>query len=157
MHLTISVFPICRRELIPAANQQHVESQPKAKEGVFDNISDAFINAFAKVKQQDDRFLEYKENLTKFEENLTAVEKLHTKLLRHETGEAVCCDVCGACSQSHISIPDLGQDLTEFENCMSTLASMETQITGPLNDFAQTVRETASYLNDKVIGEGSGC
>ncbi|KAJ3056199.1 intercellular trafficking and secretion [Rhizophlyctis rosea] len=119
------------KKFLEPTDLQHVEPQPKAKEGVFENISDAFINAFAKVKKQDDRFLEYKENLAKFEENLTAVEKLHTKLLRHET--------------------DLEQDLTDFENCMSTLASMETQITGPLNDFAQTIRETGSYLHDKEV------
>ncbi|KAJ3042923.1 intercellular trafficking and secretion [Rhizophlyctis rosea] len=118
------------KKFLEPTDLHHVEPAPKAKEGVFDNLSDAFINAFAKVKKPDDRFMEYKENLAKFEENLIAVEKLHTKLLRHET--------------------DLEQDLTDFENSMSTLATMETQITGPLNDFSSTIRDVTSFLHDKL-------
>ncbi|KAI9002291.1 hypothetical protein BC832DRAFT_532917 [Gaertneriomyces semiglobifer] len=96
---------------------------------VFENISDAFINAFAKVRKPDERFLEFKESVEKFEDNLNTVEKLHTKLLR----------------QQH----ELERDTLEFAQCMRTLGDMETQITDPLADASESLRKICTLMKER--------
>lgn len=53
---------------------------------MFENISDALLNAFTKVKKPDEKFSEYKEAVSKFEDSLIAIEKLGQRLLKQETG-----------------------------------------------------------------------
>ncbi|KAJ3106720.1 intercellular trafficking and secretion [Phlyctochytrium bullatum] len=106
----------------------------KGKEShVFENLSDALLNAFSKVRKPDERFVEFKEQLQKYEDNLTAVEKLQSKLIKIQT--------------------ELELDLLEFGNCFTTLGMMETQITGPLTDFSNIVRNICSVLHDKNYSE----
>ncbi|KAJ3299302.1 intercellular trafficking and secretion [Borealophlyctis nickersoniae] len=118
------------KKFLEAADLQHVATTTKPKETVFENLGDVFLNAFSKVKKPDDRFVEFKESIDKFEENLSTVEKLHSKLLRQQM--------------------DLEQDLAEFEGCIGTLGVMETQITQPLAEFANTVRNVCGVLTEKV-------
>jgi sorting nexin-4 len=53
---------------------------------VFENLSDTLLNAFSKVRKPDERFTEFKDQLDKFEENITTIEKLHAKLVKIQTG-----------------------------------------------------------------------
>lgn len=53
---------------------------------VFDNIGEVFINAFTKVKTPDDKYVEMKEGIDKFENNLVNIEKIHVKMLKTQTG-----------------------------------------------------------------------
>ncbi|KAJ3213080.1 intercellular trafficking and secretion [Dinochytrium kinnereticum] len=115
-------------ELIP-------DTVVKGKEShVFENLSDALLNAFSKVRKPDERFVEFKEQLQKYEDNLSAVERLQSKMIKIQTEE-------------------LELDLLEFGNCFTTLGMMETQITGPLTDFSNIVRNICSVLHDKNYSE----
>ena len=56
---------------------------------MFENISDAILNAFAKIKNPDPKYVEMKESIDKFEESLNGVEKTHSKLLKSQAGISV--------------------------------------------------------------------
>ncbi|ORY49316.1 hypothetical protein BCR33DRAFT_713685 [Rhizoclosmatium globosum] len=105
----------------------------KAQAHVFENISDALLNAFTKIKQPDPRFIEFKEHLDKFQETLISLERLHAKLIRAET--------------------DFELDLLEFGGCISTLGLMETQINGPLTDFGNILRNLCTILRERINHE----
>ncbi|KAJ3314112.1 intercellular trafficking and secretion [Blyttiomyces sp. JEL0837] len=100
---------------------------------VLENLSDAFLNAFSKIRKPDERFTEFKEQLDKFEDNLITLERLHAKFIKIET--------------------ELELDLLEFGSHISTLATMETQVTGPLTDFGNIVRNVCAVLRDKINSE----
>ncbi|KAI9330637.1 hypothetical protein BDR26DRAFT_938788 [Obelidium mucronatum] len=110
-------------ELVAKAAQTHV----------FDNISDVLLNAFIKVKQPDPRFTEFKEHLDKFQDTLISLERLHSKLIRAET--------------------EYELDMLEFGGCISTLGLMETQITGPLTDFGNILRNLCTILRERINHE----
>ncbi|KAJ3196337.1 intercellular trafficking and secretion [Irineochytrium annulatum] len=131
-HPSVQKSKVLRRflessELIP-------DTVVKGKEShVFENLSDALLNAFSKVRKPDERFVEFKDQLQKFEDNISAIEKLQSKLIKIQT--------------------ELELDLLEFGNCFTTLGMMETQITGPLTDFSNIVRNVCSVLHDKIYSE----
>ncbi|TPX35947.1 hypothetical protein SmJEL517_g01706 [Synchytrium microbalum] len=107
------------------------QSSGTSSTGVIDNLSDTLMNAFAKVKKPDERFVELRDVIEKFEENLKTVEKLTNNLEKHQTE----------------------QDMMEFSGCMTTLGIMETQITSPLSAFAETFKNVASVLKKKIEHE----
>lgn len=49
---------------------------PEAPPSLLDNISDSLVNAFTKVRKPDERFLEMKEGIDKFEEGMSGIERL---------------------------------------------------------------------------------
>ncbi|KAJ3016412.1 UNVERIFIED_CONTAM: intercellular trafficking and secretion, partial [Siphonaria sp. JEL0065] len=110
-------------ELVAKASQTHV----------FDNLSDALLNAFTKVKQPDPRFIEFKEHLDKLQETLISLERLHSKLIRAET--------------------EYELDMLEFGGTISTLGLMETQLTGPLTDFGNILRNLCTILRERINHE----
>lgn len=52
--------------------------------GVFDNLTDTFINAFTKVHKPDKRFIEVREKSDKLDEDLGHVEKIVARVARRE-------------------------------------------------------------------------
>src|SRR5450432_397025 len=52
--------------------------------GVFDNITETFINAFTKVHKPDKRFIEVREKSDKLDEDLGHVEKIVARVSRRE-------------------------------------------------------------------------
>ncbi|KAI8903543.1 hypothetical protein EDD86DRAFT_214672 [Gorgonomyces haynaldii] len=101
----------------------------KRESKVLENLSEALINAFVKVKRPDERFIEVKESVTKFEQNLLNIEKLHTKLLKIEN--------------------DLFTDFSDLGGSLVSFGMMETQITEPLNAFGTRLPNYAQYFKDK--------
>ena len=55
--------------------------------GIIDNLSDTLLNAFAKVKKPDERFVVMRESVDKFEEGLTSSERLMTRIRNRSSGE----------------------------------------------------------------------
>ncbi|KAJ3093630.1 intercellular trafficking and secretion [Physocladia obscura] len=100
---------------------------------VFDNLSDALLNAFSKIKNPDPKFVEFKEHLDKFQETLISIERLHAKLIKSET--------------------EFELDMLEFGSCINTLGLMETQITGPLTDFGNILRNLCTILRERINHE----
>lgn len=64
-------------------------SNPQASEhsSLLDSLSDTFINAFSKVRKPDERFLEMREGIDKFEEGLLSIERLSGKESGRTDGE----------------------------------------------------------------------
>lgn len=52
---------------------------PETPPSLLDNLSDSLVNAFTKVRKPDERFLEMKEGIDKFEDGMSGVERLVTK------------------------------------------------------------------------------
>lgn len=55
----------------------------------MDSLSDTFINAFSKVRKPDARFIEMSEELERFEEGLTGVERLVGRGKNRVDGESI--------------------------------------------------------------------
>ena len=68
---------------------QHVAHPPTQEPaaGLIDNLSDTLLNAFSRVRKPDERFLVMRENVDKFEEGLTSMERLYTKVRNRTSGE----------------------------------------------------------------------
>ena len=58
----------------------------KKESHVFENIGDAILNAFTKVKKPDPKYMAIREKNDKFEQNLVNIEKVHSKLLKTQSG-----------------------------------------------------------------------
>ena len=68
---------------------QHVAHPPNPEQnnGLMDNISDTLLNAFSKVRKPDERFLEMRENVERFEERLNVSERLWSRIRSRTNGE----------------------------------------------------------------------
>ncbi|KAJ3415707.1 intercellular trafficking and secretion [Chytridiales sp. JEL 0842] len=121
------------RKFLESNDLVHEPVAQAQKSNVFENLSDTLLNAFAKVRKPDERFTEFKEQLDKFEGNISTVEKLHAKLVKIQT--------------------ELELDTLEFGGSLTTLGTMETQVTGPLTDFSNILRNVCSVLRDKINSE----
>jgi sorting nexin-4 len=70
---------------------QHVAHPPgqEPTPGIIDNISDTLLNAFARVRKPDERFLIMRENVDKFEESLVVSERLYTRVRGRTSGKSL--------------------------------------------------------------------
>jgi len=79
---------------------QHTAHPPGAEPSpsIIDNISDTLLNAFARVRKPDERFLTMREGVDKFEEGLVVSERLYNRVRGRTSGEYFlwrCCIFCG--------------------------------------------------------------
>lgn len=111
---------------------QHVTHPPfeEPTPTLLDNISDTLLNAFTKVRKPDERFLEMREELDKFEEALGGVDRIEAR------------------SKSRTN--DLSADYDSLSAAIQNLAHLESGITEPLTkfegslfDFSTTLRKVA--------------
>lgn len=61
----------------------------------------SLFKSFAKVKKPDQKFIDMKENIDKFEDNLNIVEKLYSRIGKRQQGKQgerekkrKCCQLC---------------------------------------------------------------
>jgi len=68
---------------------QHVAHPPgpEPTPGLLDNISDTLLNAFARVRKPDDRFLEMQENVNRFDDGQVLCERLWNRIRGRANGE----------------------------------------------------------------------
>jgi len=68
---------------------QHIAHPPtnEQSQGLIDNISDTLLNAFARVRKPDERFLVMRENVDKFEEGLVLSERLFGRIRNRTSGK----------------------------------------------------------------------
>ena len=68
---------------------QHVAHPPgpEPNHGLIDNLSDTLLNAFSKVRKPDERFLDMREGVDKFEEGLNVSERLWSRVRSRTNGE----------------------------------------------------------------------
>ena len=62
---------------------------PEPTPGLIDNISDTLLNAFARVRKPDERFLHMRESVDKFEDGLALSERLWNRIRGRTNGELV--------------------------------------------------------------------
>lgn len=69
---------------------QHIAHPPGAEPspGLIDNLSDTLLNAFARVRKPDERFLAMRESVDKFEEGLVVSERLYNRVRGRTSGES---------------------------------------------------------------------
>jgi len=115
---------------------QHVAHPPTNEHSpsLIDNISDALLNAFTRVRKPDDRFLTMRENVDKFEEGLVLGERLFGRI-RSRTSDGN---------------PESGEDLTadyhDLAVAVQGLGFLESGITDPLNHFSNTLLEFSALM-----------
>jgi sorting nexin-4 len=56
---------------------------------LLDNVTDTLLNAFAKVRKPDERFVEIVEELDKFEEALSGVDRIEARTRSRTSGGSV--------------------------------------------------------------------
>jgi sorting nexin-4 len=103
---------------------------PETPPSLLDNLSDSLVNAFTKVRKPDERFLEMKEGIDKFEEGMLSVERLMGK----ERGRT----------------EDLAGDYVDLAASYQGLGYLESGITEPLNRFAERMLDFSGLLKDLV-------
>ncbi|KFH66599.1 hypothetical protein MVEG_07124 [Podila verticillata NRRL 6337] len=104
------------------------QNKKRQDDGRLDAIGDVLLNAFAKIKKPDERFVAMREEVEKLEENLQGLEKLEQRILKRQE--------------------ELEQDYREFGGSVAGLGNLETGITEPLHRFAHTVASYAKAMND---------
>ncbi|KAJ7361539.1 nexin sorting protein [Mycena albidolilacea] len=115
---------------------QHIAHPPglEPSPGIIDNISDTLLNAFARVRKPDERFLSMREGVDQFEEGLVISERLWTRLR----------------TRSSDGNPESGEDLTadyhDLAVAVQGLGFLESGITDPLNHFSNTLLEFSALL-----------
>lgn len=67
---------------------QHIAHPPNEQPGgVLDSISDSLLNAFAKLKKPDERFLSMRDGVHKSEEGLQNSERIWNRVRSRTNGE----------------------------------------------------------------------
>jgi sorting nexin-4 len=77
MGMSSYLRPEVQADAQTVAKHHHISHPPPDSHlSMMDSLSDTFINAFSKVRKPDARFVEMSEELERFEEGLTGVERL---------------------------------------------------------------------------------
>lgn len=93
---------------------------------LLDNISDTLLNAFARVRKPDERFVQMRETIEKFEESLIGIERTW--------------------SRGRARATDLTSDYHDLAVSVQGLGFLESGITNQLNDFSNTLLEFSALL-----------
>ncbi|KFY06428.1 hypothetical protein V491_08636, partial [Pseudogymnoascus sp. VKM F-3775] len=101
--------------------------------GVFDGITETFINAFTKVHKPDRRFIEVREKSDKLDEDLGHIEKVVVRVARRED--------------------ELAKDFHELGENFQKLITLEPGVEGPVHAFTASIEDTSAemkILKDKT-------
>lgn len=101
-------------------------NNPSEAGGVFEGLTDTFLNAFSKVHKPDRRFIEVRDRADKLDDDLTHVANIITKVVRRES--------------------DLEADYADLSKEFLKLLELEPGLAGPVNHFATGVRSTSQGL-----------
>ncbi|ORY01630.1 Phox-like protein [Basidiobolus meristosporus CBS 931.73] len=124
---------VCLRNFLTA--EKLSTTAPKG-EGALENLGEVLINAFTKVQKHDERFLEIKESVEKFSENLHTIERLHQKILKKQM--------------------ELEPDYAALETEIKALSQLETRIAEPLLKFASAIEKQAEVTKEMIGSEEAG-
>ncbi|KAF9875706.1 vacuolar targeting protein [Colletotrichum karsti] len=102
------------------------QSSDAGSSGVFDNLTDSFLNAFTKAHKHDKRFLEVRERSDKLDEDLAHIEKVVARVARRET--------------------DLELDFKDLAEQFQKLITLEPGVENEVRHFANSVEDTAVGL-----------
>ncbi|WAR60239.1 hypothetical protein PtB15_9B176 [Puccinia triticina] len=101
---------------------------PEAPATLLEMASDTLLNAFSKVRKPDERFLEIRDGLERFEERLVAIERIE--------------------GRSKTRITDLASDYEDLAASFQGLGFLESGITDPLSRFESALLDYSIGLRD---------
>ncbi|KAI3537433.1 PX domain-containing protein [Colletotrichum paranaense] len=102
------------------------QSSDAGSSGVFDNLTDSFLNAFSKAHKHDKRFLEVRERSDKLDEDLAHIEKVVARVARREN--------------------DLELDFKDLAEQFQKLITLEPGVESEVRHFANSIEDTAMGL-----------
>ncbi|WVQ79108.1 sorting nexin-4 [Cryptococcus sp. DSM 104549] len=109
------------------AKHHHIaHPPPESHTSLIDSLSDTFINAFSRVRKPDARFVEMAEELERFEEGLTSVDRL--------------------VGRGKNRVDDLASDYQDMAAAYQGLGYLESGITEPLNRFAEKMLDFSALM-----------
>jgi sorting nexin-4 len=111
--------------------QRNSTASESGSNGVFDGITETFINAFTKVHKADRRFIEVKEKSDKLDEDLGHIEKIVVRVVRRED--------------------ELSKDYHELAENFQKLINLEPAIETPVHVFTASIEDTSAGI--KVLKE----
>ncbi|KAF7723211.1 intercellular trafficking and secretion [Apophysomyces ossiformis] len=116
-------------------NDASARALREGQETIIDTIGDSLLNAFAKIRKPDERFVEMKGRIERLEENLELLEKtlMRTSKRKHE----------------------LCRDYDEFANSIRGLAQLETTLEEPLVKFATGVDRYSSNMRTMLTHDSN--
>lgn len=133
---------------------QHIAHPPgpDAAPTLLDNISDTLLNAFARVRKPDERFVAMKETIDKFEESLNGIERTWGRERSRTAGKYLFHYIQNTPTHNFIppSNSDLSSDYHELAVSVQGLGFLESGITDPLNHFSSTLLEFSTLLRHTV-------
>jgi sorting nexin-4 len=94
--------------------------------GVFEGLTDSFLNAFSKVHKPDRRFIDVRDRCDKLDDDLTHVEKIVARVVRRES--------------------DLESDYAELSKEFSKIVELEPELEVSIKAFANGVQSTSAGL-----------
>ena len=94
--------------------------------GVFDNLTETFVNAFTKIHKVDRRFVDVKEKSDKLEEDLGHIEKIVVRVTRR--------------------MDELSKDHHELGENFQKLIQLEPGIESPVHAFTASVEDQSAGL-----------
>ncbi|KAF4833256.1 Sorting nexin-4 [Colletotrichum tropicale] len=102
------------------------QSSDAGSSGVFDNLTDSFLNAFTKAHKHDKRFLEVRERSDRLDEDLAHIEKVVARVARREN--------------------DIELDFKDLAEQFQKLITLEPGVENEVRHFANSVEDTAMGL-----------
>ncbi|KTW27855.1 uncharacterized protein T551_02822 [Pneumocystis jirovecii RU7] len=96
--------------------------------GVFEGLSDAFLNAFTKLDKPNQIFIDMKEKIDKLENSLVHVEKMVSKMVRNEV--------------------ELESDYKEMGFLFKQLAILEPSLSWELTLFSEAIENTEASIKN---------
>jgi sorting nexin-4 len=96
--------------------------------GVFDGITETFINAFTKVHKPDKRFIEVREKSDKLDEDLGHIEKILVRVVRRED--------------------ELGKDFHELADNFKKLVMLEPGVEEAVHGFTAGVEDQSRGIRE---------
>jgi len=105
-------------------------SDPEGKASFFDSVTDTLVNSFSRIRKADERFIEMKEGVDRFEEGMAGVDRLWTRARARQA--------------------DLAGDYHDMAVAVQGLGFLESGITEQLNHFANTLLEFSSLVKHNV-------
>jgi sorting nexin-4 len=96
--------------------------------GVFDGLTDTFLNAFSKVHKPDRRFIEVRDRADKLDEDLNHVEKIIARVVRREA--------------------DLETDYSNLSKEFLKIVELEPELEPAIRAFATGIKQTSDGLRE---------
>ncbi|KAF9585363.1 intercellular trafficking and secretion [Lunasporangiospora selenospora] len=116
-----------------SSEQATQNNKKRLDDGPLDTIGDALLNAFAKIKKPDQRFVAMRDEVDKFEDDLQTLEKLEQRILKRQE--------------------ELEMDYREFGGSIAGLGSLETGITHSLHRLGLTIADYSTEMHKLTTRE----